>query len=144
MKLNQIFTGLNRRVTKNSIYTIFPYKEGGQWVFDDESVGLHKEAFVAGADTLLDVLTGDGDRCTVVFSESSFPDHQLELTLKHTDETGSVYFSHKHQHELWLCPALFLYYSEAPKKIFLKVKLPKDGNSKKSSQKTSNKGCGCG
>lgn len=120
MNLEEVFKGVMK--SNNSIFTIFPYKEGDQWVFDDESKGLVKEAFVAGADTLLDILTQGKDKATVIFSENSFPDHQLEVILKSTDETGSFYFSEKYQHELWLCPALFLYYPIAPKAIFIKIK----------------------
>ena len=39
----------------NQINVIKPYKYHGQWVFDDPSVDLEREAFVAGADTLLDM-----------------------------------------------------------------------------------------
>ena len=37
----------------NSIFVIRPYKSNGMWVFDDERVGLDKEPFVAGADTMI-------------------------------------------------------------------------------------------
>jgi hypothetical protein len=39
---------------KNAIFVIKPYKWNGMWVFDDERVGLDKEPFVAGADTMID------------------------------------------------------------------------------------------
>ena len=39
---------------KNAIFVIKPYKWNGMWVFDDERVGLVKEPFVAGADTMID------------------------------------------------------------------------------------------
>ena len=38
----------------NSIMVIYPYRDAGLWVFDDERVGLDKEPFIAGADTLID------------------------------------------------------------------------------------------
>ena len=38
----------------NQICVIKPYKWEGMWVFDDERVGLVREAFVAGADTIID------------------------------------------------------------------------------------------
>lgn len=38
----------------NAIRAIYPYKDSGLWVFDDERVGLDKEPFIAGADTLID------------------------------------------------------------------------------------------
>ena len=43
----------------NSIRIISPYKYHGQWVFDDPQVGLVREPFVAGADTLIDRATAD-------------------------------------------------------------------------------------
>ena len=42
---------------KNSIFVIKPYKWEGLWVFDDPAVGLVKEPFVGGADTIIDVAT---------------------------------------------------------------------------------------
>ncbi len=40
----------------NSICAIHPYKYEGLWVFDDPHVGLVKEPFVAGADTIIDLM----------------------------------------------------------------------------------------
>jgi hypothetical protein len=37
----------------NAINVISPYKHLGMWDFDDERVGLVKEPFVAGADTMM-------------------------------------------------------------------------------------------
>jgi hypothetical protein len=34
----------------NSITSIYPYKCGGLWVFDDEAAGLRQEPFIAGGD----------------------------------------------------------------------------------------------
>ena len=45
---------------KNSIFVIKPYKWEGLWVFDDPAVGLVKEPFVGGADTMIDVATVNG------------------------------------------------------------------------------------
>jgi prepilin-type N-terminal cleavage/methylation domain-containing protein len=39
----------------NSIFVIKPYKWECMWVFDDPVVGLVREPFVAGADTMIDV-----------------------------------------------------------------------------------------
>ena len=41
----------------NQISVLHPYKYHGQWVFDDETTGLVREAFVAGADTMIDTAT---------------------------------------------------------------------------------------
>jgi hypothetical protein len=42
---------------RNSIFAIKPYKWEGLWVFDDPAVGLVREPFVGGADTMIDVAT---------------------------------------------------------------------------------------
>jgi len=42
----------------NAIRAIHPYRREGLWVFDDETVGLRQEPFVAGADGIL-VWVGD-------------------------------------------------------------------------------------
>ena len=120
----------------NSLFTIFPYLYMGTWVFDDASVGLVKEPFVAGADTLLSMIAGEGvDKITVVFSPSWFPDHQVVVD-KMTDEDrekygvanehhltnwGTYYLEKTRDHKLWLCPALNLYLPVSPDQIFFKV-----------------------
>jgi hypothetical protein len=40
----------------NTIGVIAPYKYEGMWVFDDPRVGLSREPFVAGIDTMIDRL----------------------------------------------------------------------------------------
>src|SRR5687767_4278680 len=40
----------------NAIGIIAPYKYEGMWVFDDPAVGLSREPFVAGIDTMIDRL----------------------------------------------------------------------------------------
>lgn len=106
----------------NSIFTIFPYKFVGAWVFDDDRVGLVREAFVAGADTLLDRLTGGRDKCSIVFSDKEFPGFDVKLDRKDLfPEWGTDYFCEQLAHDVWLCPALNLYYPESPRTIYLKV-----------------------
>ncbi len=43
----------------NSLMVIAPYKYEGMWVFDDSAVGLYREPFVAGIDTMIDRLVAD-------------------------------------------------------------------------------------
>tara|TARA_B100000131_G_scaffold323266_2_gene381185 strand:- start:14084 stop:14635 length:552 start_codon:yes stop_codon:yes gene_type:complete len=114
----------------NQINVIKPYKYHGQWVFDDPSVDLEREAFVAGADTLLDMLTHKipdaEDGVLVLFSGSPFPDYQVHLHWDCEEMGGNVYQTigdkQVGSHELWLCPALLKYYQQAPKDIYLQVK----------------------
>ena len=122
----------------NQINIIKPYKHHEQWVFDDPSVGLEREAFVAGADTLLDIVTEDipnaGDGIVVLFSAGKFPSYNVLLKWKHGDEDGNFYSCFRDNEqpvathnsceplEAWLCPALFKYYEDAPKELYLQVK----------------------
>jgi hypothetical protein len=61
----------------NAISVIYPYKHHGTWLFDDERVGLVRELFVAGADTVIDRMAADipgAERgFTLLFSATPFP-----------------------------------------------------------------------
>ena len=116
---------------ENTIMIIHPYFHKGSWVFDDEATGLVKEPFVAGADTMLDIITDGHKECSLTFSATDFPDRQYVLHFAAIGVGGgSVYdFEGKVNgvevsQNMWLCPALFKYFPEAPKKIYFKVKLP--------------------
>jgi hypothetical protein len=120
--------------SNNSIFTIFPYKFKGQWMFDDESKGLEQEAFVAGADTLLDILSQGADEVVLLFSDNNFPDSDTVIEMKKTDAGGTYYYCLAHDMDIWLCPALFLYYPIAPKRIYIKVKTTQNVNQKEQKQ----------
>src|SRR5213075_1924320 len=67
----------------NSIMVITPYWYDGTWVFDDPSVGLVREPFVAGIPDMINLLVNDipaargGFRLT--FSASRFPGYQQKF-----------------------------------------------------------------
>lgn len=107
----------------NQINTLYPYKYKGQWVFDDEAVGLVKEPFVAGADDMLDMLANKKS-CVLIFSKDPFPDatHSIRNIGQNIGGSGTDYYSEELEHELWLCPALLKYFKEPPAKIYFKVK----------------------
>ena len=111
---------------KNSIFVIKPYKWQGMWVFDDPSVGLVREPFVGGADTMIDVATAHLPRADrgflAVFSASCFPDAQIVLEWVREEGGGNVYRWAAKGMEGWLCPALLRYFSEAPAKLYVQVK----------------------
>jgi hypothetical protein len=110
----------------NAINVISPYKYHGVWVFDDARVGLVQEPFVAGADTMIDRAVADIPNAekgfTLIFSASPFPGHQHRLDW-HCEEAGGNWY---HSEELkmigWLCPALLLYFNEAPRHLYVEVK----------------------
>ncbi len=111
----------------NSILVIHPYKHGGQWVFDDERVGLVREPFVSGADEIIDIMVANLPNAeagfTLLFAATPFPGHQQPASTGAREEyEGNWYFSDAYQKEGWLCPALFKYFNEAPKELYAQAK----------------------
>lgn len=110
----------------NSINIIAPYKYRDSWVFDDERVGLLQEPFVCGADTMIDkvvaTIPDPESGFIMLFSAIAFPGHQIKLSWRREDCDGNWYFSEQLDMEGWLCPALFEYFDEAPKEIYVQVK----------------------
>lgn len=111
---------------KNSIFVIKPYKWKGLWVFDDPAVGLVREPFVGGADTMIDVATAhlpDADRgFLAVFSASQFPGAQIVLDWFREEGGGNVYRWPEKGMEGWLCPALLKYFEEPPSKLYVRLR----------------------
>ena len=110
----------------NTINVIAPYRYLGMWVFDDARVGLIQEPFVSGADILIDRAVAnipDAQRgFLLLFSASPFPGHELRLEWRRCDVDGNWYYSPEFGLEGWLCPALLLYFGQAPKDIYVQVK----------------------
>lgn len=110
----------------NSINIIKPYKYLDMWVFDDEKVGLLQEPFVSGADTLIDKATKSipnaENEFILIFSKDYFPDTDLCLEWQGSDNAGNWYYSKEFDTGGWLCPALFKYFTDAPKNLYIKVK----------------------
>jgi hypothetical protein len=117
---NPAFTAMN------ALNVIAPYRHEGMWVFDDPRVGLSREPFVAGADTMIDKavakLPNAEKGFLMVFSETPFPGHQITLEWKRADGGGDWYYSPQLQQEGWLCPALLKYFDKPPKSIFVQVR----------------------
>jgi hypothetical protein len=121
--------GLRRSLASphvNAINIISPYRHLGIWVFDDPRVGLVQEPFVAGADTMIDRVVADIPNAergfTMIFSASPFPGHQYRLEWRRGDEGGNWYYAPQLDLEGWLCPALFRYFDEAPKELYVEVR----------------------
>jgi len=111
-------------VPQNSIFVIRPYKYFGTWVFDDPAAGLVREAFVSGADTIIDRFTADipgaADGFTLTFSAQPFPGYQTKLERVREEHGGNWYRSPELGLEGWLCPALFKYFRTAPENLYAK------------------------
>ena len=109
----------------NAIGVIAPYKYEGMWVFDDPATGLVREPFVAGIDTMIDKLVAsvpDAEKgFRLLFSAAPFPGYNVKLEWRRGEYGGNWYFSPDYDLEGWLCPALFKYFDNAPKEIYVKA-----------------------
>jgi hypothetical protein len=109
----------------NIIMVITPYWYQGTWVFDDESVGLNKEPFVAGVPEIINNLVKDIPNARsgfrLLFSSIPFPGYQVELKRGKEEYDGYWYRIEGQSAEGWLCPALFKYFETAPKTIYVKA-----------------------
>jgi hypothetical protein len=110
----------------NSIVAIHPYKSKGIWVFDDPAVGLVQEAFVAGADVMIERMVVGLDHpengFTLIFSANPFPGYQAMFEWRRSEFDGNWYYNAQLDAEGWLCPALFKYFDTAPQRIYAQFK----------------------
>ena len=111
--------------TSNAILVIAPYRHAGTWVFDDASRGLKQEPFVAGIPQMIDKIVADIPEAEkgfrLLFSAQPFPEYSHKLIWKRKDASGNWYYCPQLKAEGWLCPALFRYFKQAPKEIYIKA-----------------------
>jgi hypothetical protein len=109
----------------NSIGVVSPYKYEGMWVFDDSAVGLLREPFVSGIDTMIDRLVAAipaADRgFRLLFSAAPFPGFTVRLEWRREEFGGNWYFCPQLDLEGWLCPALFRYFDTAPTELYARA-----------------------
>jgi len=113
---------LNQNNFVNSLFVISPYRFDGMWVFDDPAVGLVREPFVSGIDTMIDRLVADIPKAAngfrLIFSPAPFPGYTVKLEWRRMEYGGNWYYSPQFDMEGWLCPALFKYFKEAPRELY--------------------------
>ena len=56
-----------------------------------------------------------------IFSAQAFPGADTKLEWRRSESGGNWYYSDKLKMEGWLCPALFKYFENAPKEIYVKA-----------------------
>jgi hypothetical protein len=121
----RLLPGQQPNPRENAIMVIAPYLHEGTWVFDDASAGLVEEPFVAGVPEMIEVLVKDipdADRgFRLLFSAKPFPGHQKELRWLRGDSDGNFYALDDPPMEGWICPAMFKYYSDPPKNLYVKA-----------------------
>ena len=104
---------------------IKPYWNALTWVFDEPSLGLDREPFVAGIPEMIDELVADipnaREGFRLLFSSAPFPGYQVELTRLREEYEGYWYRLEGGSREGWLCPALFRFFETAPEKLFAKA-----------------------
>ncbi len=111
---------------KNSIFVIKPYKWEGWWVFDDPAVGMVKEPFVGGADTIIDVATSHIPNAKkgflAVFSANYFPNAQIVLEWAREEGGGNVYAGLKRRWKAGFAQRCACLHRAEPEKFHVQVK----------------------
>jgi hypothetical protein len=114
----------------NTLMVITPYWHNGTWVFDDPTVGLVREPFVSGVPEVIDLLVKDVPNARagvrITFSGRPFPGFMMKLTFVREEFDGAWYRLAEPAMEGWLCSALFKYFDEAPRELYIRAdELPK-------------------
>jgi hypothetical protein len=112
------------------VLTLYPYLlDGTCWVFDDERTGLKEEAFVLGMTEMISrAVDGKGVHdaakgFALSFSDEPFDGHDVELHWLRSDGCAGNWYEGTvvgQRMEGWLCPALLLYFEQAPRRIFIR------------------------
>lgn len=109
----------------NALFVIVPYRYEGMWVFDDPRVGLSREPFIAGIDTMIDKIVAripDADHgFRAIFRAAPFPGYTEKLEWRREESGGNWYYHERFKMEGWLCPALLEYFAAAPKTIYIQA-----------------------
>lgn len=121
------------KVNTNSIMVLHPTKVNGVWAFDDPATGLVREPFVSGIPEIIETtLQNNGISVqeaakgfNMFFAATPFPGVQATLTWLHEEGGGNWYRCEETKQEGWLCPALFKYFAQAPKTIYVKCERTK-------------------
>jgi hypothetical protein len=119
----------------NNILELYPYQTRGCWVFDDSAAGLKEEAFVLGMSEIITRVVEhhrvpDASRgFRMIFSHEPFEGAhaRIDKIPGGSQEQGNWYEGEICGLSMrgWLCPALYLYFSQAPNQIYMRAeKLP--------------------
>jgi hypothetical protein len=125
--------------TMSTTLELYPYQIGSCWVFDDERANLKEEAFVLGMSEIISrVVEYEGipeasKGFRMIFSHEPFEGYHAEIRK---DPGGSEEEGNWYQGEVcglhmrgWLCPALYLYFSAAPPRLYMRAeRLPENVN----------------
>ncbi len=118
---------------------LYPYQIGNCWVFDDSRAGLKEEAFVLGMSEIItrvinhQKIPNASKGFRMIFSHESFDGYHalINKVPGGNREEGNWYEGEVCGAFMkgWLCPALYLYFSDAPSRIFMRAEtLPENVN----------------
>ena len=91
-----------------------------QFAFDDPATGLVREPFIGNANIHLDRFAGRKDSCRIVFSATPIPNCDVKLELLDTHIIMGNNYKDEEGRTVWLCPALFKYFKDAPETLYIK------------------------
>jgi hypothetical protein len=119
----------------SNILTLHPYQINTTWVFDDEHTQLKEEAFVLGMSEIISEVINHKNipnantGFTMEFSDEYFEGYDAMVTKEYAESGGTWYSGNIFGKEMrgWLCPALFLYFKEAPLHIYMKASVLPEG-----------------
>lgn len=109
--------------TRNSINILYPYRIAeDQWVYDDEDLGVYKEAFVMGSSEVINHLVGmKCNKFKALISSSPIPEHTAKLNRIKKDGIEGWYQLEGTDMEHWLCGCVLDYFPKYPKEIYVKI-----------------------
>jgi hypothetical protein len=104
------------------------YKSNGNWYIDLPNYPGPKAdlEMVAGADTMLDVFSGNGKSVDLFVSENSVAGFDELIKLDKNDVGSGAYYLMKNyegkevNHEMWLCDVTAYVFGNFPDKIYIK------------------------
>ena len=117
-------------MSERRVLTLHPYLlDDSCWVFDDARTGLKEEAFVLGMTEMISRVV-EAKRIphatrgfTMTFADEPFDGHDVELEWLRAGEGSGNWYAGTvagSRMEGWLCPALLLYFEQAPRRIFVR------------------------
>lgn len=122
-------------VSINKLKTYRFYKEGKRWFVDlPEWTGAKADLeMIAGADTMLDIISNNGAEVKLNISLSEYPGStELKMLREGEDEGGGYYLMESYEEyqntslnlELWLCDVTkFVFDGPMPERIFIRKTL---------------------
>jgi hypothetical protein len=124
--------------TANAVNQLKVYWTGSTWAFDDPSVGLVAEPFVAGADMIISdaiqekhgylvLKKAKENGIVITFSKTMLPyvEDEVSITLQEQfDKLGHGMYTDIFSGRVgWLCPATLHYFKDYPEYIYANIKV---------------------